>query len=102
MSHSGRLAICLAMLGAVLIGCASDPGVAPVGPDTYLITRQAATGFSGLGSLKVRALREAGSYCAQRGREMQVRSVQDTKPPYIFTNYPRTEIEFSCIERGGE
>ena len=31
----------------LLMGCASNSGVAPMGPDTYMVTRQAATGFSG-------------------------------------------------------
>lgn len=32
---------------AALAGCASNPGVAPLGNDTYVVSRQAATGFPG-------------------------------------------------------
>jgi hypothetical protein len=92
----------LIIVGALLAGCASDPGVAPVGPNTYLISRQAATGFSGLGGLKVKALREAAAYCEQRGRMIDILHTKDSKPPYIFGNFPRTEITFSCLKRGGE
>ncbi|MGH8226982.1 MAG: hypothetical protein ACREU3_03590 [Steroidobacteraceae bacterium] len=93
-----RLAFALAAL--LLAGCASNPGIAPIGPNAYLVSRQAATGFSGLGSLKVSALREAAAYCARQGRAMQVIHTKDSKPPYIFGNYPRTEITFSCLKRG--
>ena len=35
-----------------LAGCASNSGVTPIGQDTYMVSRQAATGFSGSGCLK--------------------------------------------------
>ena len=90
----------LCVLGAVLVGaCASNPGVAPMGQDTYVVTRQAATGFSGTSDLKVEALREANEYCASLQKAMQFLNASETKPPYIFGNFPRAEVQFKCIPR---
>lgn len=85
---------------ALLAACASNPGVAPIGPDTYIVTRQAATGFSGAGSLMVNALREANTYCANQKRSMVVVSTEQSHPPYIFTNFPRAEVQFRCLVPG--
>jgi hypothetical protein len=41
---------------AVLSGCASQTGVVPNGQGGYLIAKQAATGFPGLGNLKAEAM----------------------------------------------
>jgi len=48
----------------VLATCASNSGEVPAGLDTFLVSRQAATGFSGRGTLKADALREADAYSA--------------------------------------
>jgi hypothetical protein len=81
-----------------LTGCAANPGVAPMGPDTYVVTRQAATGFSGTGDLKVEALREANQHCMSLKKEMHVVSATESQPPYIFGKYPRAEVQFKCLD----
>ena len=81
----------------LLVGCATNSGVAPMGPDTYVVTRQAATGFSGSGDLKAEALREANEYCLSQKREMHVVSTAEAKPPYIFGNFPKAEVQFKCL-----
>lgn len=53
-----------------LIGCASNSGVIPIGKDTYMVSRQAATGFSGSGTLKAEAFKEAGSYCVTQNKTL--------------------------------
>lgn len=88
------------MLGVVsLVGCASNSGIVTVGPDSYFVSRQAATGFSGMSSLKAEALTEAGQFCTGMGKNVEVTSENDTKPPYILGNFPRTEIRFKCLPR---
>jgi hypothetical protein len=67
--------------------CGSNPGVAPIGPDMFMVSRQAATGVLGLGSLKTDALREAERYCADRKRVIQMVNETESKPPYIFGNF---------------
>src|SRR5260221_8725682 len=70
-----------------LAGCASYSGVVPAGQDTYLVSRQAASGFSGLGTLKADALREADTYCQGLHKMMKVVSATEAKPPYILGNF---------------
>ena len=82
----------------VLAGCASNSGVVPIGPDTFMISRQAATGFPGLGTLKADAFKEANQYCIGQGKQIRVVNTTETAPPYVFGNYPRAEIEFMCLD----
>lgn len=81
----------------MLAGCASHTGVTPNGRGGYLIAKQAATGFPGLGNLKAEAMSEADEYCRGQGRTFQIVSAKETQPPYVMGNYPRTEIEFQCV-----
>ena len=81
----------------LLAGCATNPGVAPMGPDTYLVTRQAATGFSGSGGLKAEALREANEYCLSQRKQMHVVNTTEARPPFIFGNFPKAEVQFKCL-----
>ncbi len=69
-----------------------------MGPDTYFVSRQAATGFTGAGSLKADAMAEAGRFCTKRGETVQVVNVTESHPPYILTNFPRAELEFRCTK----
>jgi hypothetical protein len=81
----------------VLAGCAENSGVVQMGSDTYMVSRQAATGFTGLGTLKADAMREAYAQCQKTGKSVQVVDTVDSKPPYIFGNFPSTEIHFKCV-----
>ncbi len=81
-----------------LAGCASNSGIVAMGNDTYMVSRQAASGFSGMGTLKADAMREAYSQCQQTGKRIEVIETIDAKPPYIFGNFPKTEIRFKCVQ----
>lgn len=88
----------LVMLGMiVLVGCASNSGVVAMGPDTYFVSKQAATGFSGMGTLKAEAIGEAGQFCNSKGKTVQIMTQKDAEPPFIFGNFPKTEITFRCL-----
>jgi hypothetical protein len=80
-----------------LIGCASHTGVVQMGKDTFLIAKQQATGFPGLGNLKAEIIAEGSAHCRAMNKEFQIVSTNETKPPYILGNYPRSEITFMCI-----
>ena len=82
----------------VLAGCASNSGVVPMGPDTYMVSRQAPTGFSGAGSLKAEALQEANQHCVSQRKELLVVNTSEAQPPFILGNYPRAEVQFKCVE----
>ena len=70
----------------------------PIGPDTFMVSRQAATGLSGLGNLKADALQEANEYCASQKRHIRVVNTTESSPPYLLGNYPRVEIQFMCLD----
>lgn len=83
---------------SMLIGCASNSGVVSIGPDTFMVSRQAATGFSGSGKLKAEALREAEEFCARKGKTIQIVNSTESQPPYIFGNFPKAEVQFMCLD----
>jgi hypothetical protein len=89
-------------LGVVVLvgGCAANSGVVPIGQDTYMVSRQAATGFSGSGNLKAEAFQEANEFCVSQGKLIQVVSTSEARPPYVVGNFPKAEIQFMCLSRG--
>lgn len=86
----------VAIVAALLVGCASNSGVVPVGEGTLMIARQAATGFPGTGKIKTEALKEAGQYCAAQNKTMDIIKLYENEGPYIFGRYPRVELTFRC------
>ena len=85
------------LFAVVAVGCASNSGVVQMGSDTYFISKQAATGFTGLGSLRGEAMQEAYAQCSKSGKAVQVTDTQDSKPPYLLGNFPRVDITFRCV-----
>ena len=81
----------------ILTGCAEKSGVYPSGQNTYAISNQAATGFSGLQDIKYEAYQEASEFCQKQNKDFEVVNIETTKPPYILGNYPRVDIRFKCI-----
>lgn len=81
-----------------LAGCASNSGVIPIGPDTFMVSRQAATGFSGSGTLKGEAFQEANQYCLNQKKMLQVVNTTEAQPPYILGNFPKVELQFMCLD----
>ncbi|MCX4150017.1 MULTISPECIES: hypothetical protein [Paraburkholderia] len=80
----------------IFAGCASDSGVIDQGGGTYFVSKQAATGFPGLGNLRADVTTEARQFCARSGKDLRVHRTNETQPPYILGNYPRVELEFTC------
>ena len=83
----------------LVTGCASNSGVIPIGQNTFMVSRQAATGFSGSGKLKGEAFQEASEYCTKIGKYLQVVSTEEAKPPYILGNFPKAEVQFRCLDK---
>jgi hypothetical protein len=71
-----------------------------MGSDTFIVTRQAATGFSGAGTLKADAISEAAQYCEARGKVLKIVAVTEAKPPYILGNFPKAEVIFKALDPG--
>lgn len=81
---------------SLFVGCAADSGVLPTA-DGFTIIKQAATGFPGIGEIKTQAMQEAVAYCQARGKQFQLTAEDDTQPPYMYGNFPKVELQFSCI-----
>lgn len=81
----------------VLAGCAGNSGIVAMGPNMYFVSKQAATGFSGMGTLKADAIGEAGQFCTSKGKTVEVVTQKDAELPFILGNYPKTEITFRCV-----
>jgi len=88
-------------LGMVLLltGCATNSGVVPIGQNSYMVSRQAATGFSGSGKLKAEAFQEASEFCTKISKYLQVVNTEEAKPPFILGNYPKAEVQFRCLDK---
>jgi hypothetical protein len=91
MKILGIMALC-----AALGGCASSSNVSPLGANNFMVSRQAATGFSGAGSLKEEALAEAAQFCSARHQQFLATDVIEAQPPYVMGNFPRATVKFSC------
>jgi hypothetical protein len=89
----------LALSFFLLAGCASNSGVVPIGPDTFMVSRQASTGFGGLGTLKADAFGEAGRYCTKEGKYVRVINTNESQGPYVFGHFPRAEVQFMCLDQ---
>ena len=96
MKTQSLLTICVLL---VLTGCASHTGVVSMGKDTFMIAKQQATGFPGLGNMKAEIIVEGSSYCRAQNKEFQIISTNESQPPYILGNYPRSEISFMCVAK---
>lgn len=90
----------IAAIALALSACASHTGVVSMGRDTFMIAKQQATGFPGLGNMKAEIISEASQHCASLGKELQIVSTYETQPPYVLGNYPRSEIQFMCLSAG--
>ena len=86
-------------LSTALIGCAANSGVVPMGGGSFMVARQAATGFGGTGNLKAEAIKDASAYCAERGQDFQVTGATQNEGPFVLGKYPRAEVNFRCIPR---
>lgn len=82
----------------LLVGCAYNSRVIQKEQDTFMITRQASTGFEGSSRIRNLALYDARQFCATKGRCMHVVSIGGHHPPYIFGNFPRVELKFMCLD----
>ena len=88
----------LLALGSVLFfaGCASNSGIVEMGGGSYFVSRQAGSGFEGLGTLKAAALKEAAAICSPLEKSVVILSEKQSEPPYIVGNFPRVDLTFRC------
>ncbi|WP_156894758.1 MULTISPECIES: hypothetical protein [unclassified Janthinobacterium] len=92
------LSVCMLMsVMSVMAGCAtSSTGPVAAGPDTFVVSRQAGAFPSGREPLLAEALVEANAKCATVGKTMKLLSTVENPGPYVFGNYPKATVVFSC------
>lgn len=83
---------------AIISGCAGYSGVIKTGEDTYKVYCRSASGFVSIKASKNAALAEASDYCAMQGKKLKILSIKSSKPPYILGNFPRTTVQFMCLD----
>ena len=88
------------VIAFVLGGCAVNSGVVATSADTFSVSRQAATGFTGLAGLYPEAVKEASEQCSKMGKQYVELNRSSSRPPYIAGNFPRVEIQFRCGQVG--
>ncbi len=93
-------AMLLVAVGAA--GCVSNPGVVKTGPSTYMVSRQAKTGFAGIAGLRAKAMSDASAFCAAQGKQAQMTNTSQSSGLPILGNFPRADIEFTCVAMGRE
>lgn len=90
---TSRLAILLMIV--FVSGCAAASGVVPMGNDTYMISKTQ-WGIQHTGSsVKANVLKEAGTYCAQQHKELEVVSATQ-KDMVPFKSEAQAEATFRC------
>ena len=90
----GALIVSMALL---MVGCAANSGIVPIGNDTFFISKQAATGFTGLGTLKSEAMQEGAVFCGAMSKEFELVSEDNSEGLHVLGNFPWVEITFVCV-----
>lgn len=70
-----------------------------MGNHTYMVSRQAPSGFHGMKKLKADVMSEAYEQCQKNNKAVEVIEAVDAESLYIFGNFPKTEIRFKCIAK---
>ena len=82
-----------------LIGCAVKSGVVQIGPDVYMVSREAAIGFSDFENLKYDAFQEADKYCKSQNKHISVINTIEYPPAYIWGKSSKVEVHFMCLNK---
>lgn len=91
-------ALYAATAAAMLSGCAGVTHVVPTGPDTYMVASHGTMGWSSGPAQKAAAMEEAGNYCANMGKVLQVTSATDTGNGE-FGKISSGEVNFKCVKQ---
>ena len=85
----------IAAMVAALAGCAtSSTGVAPLGDGQYMLHGSDLTGWGTPNEVKAALLKEAGSYCAQQGKELT--QVQHSGAEAGWISSASADVRFRC------
>lgn len=85
------LALC-----CLLSACAGVTDVVSTGPDTFLVASHGTMGWSSGGAQKAKAIQQAGDYCRERGKRMELVQARETSQGG-FGQIAAGEVEFRCL-----
>jgi hypothetical protein len=84
------------LLLAAAAGCSST-GVVPMGPNSYMVSKQSAAGVFGTpNGVRADILREANAFCTTRGEVAEV-TKSETKSAIPLARQGSAHLEFKCV-----
>ena len=87
------------VVATILAGCATTTtGPVAAGKNTYVISRQEGAFPSGDEQLLAEAIGEANNFCSSLNKVVKLINTHENSGPYIFGNYPKATVTFSCVE----
>ena len=85
----------LSIAALSIAGCAQSSGALTVGPDTYMISVQAAPARGGAGGAQAMGLKDAAAHCQTLGKQLLViNTARETVNVYGAGN---SNITFRCL-----
>ncbi len=85
------------ILSLFLVSACSSTGVIPVGGDSYMVSKQTATGFQSAVGIKGEILKEANEFCERKGLRMMVVSLR-SKDGEPGRSYATAELVFKAVK----
>lgn len=85
----------IAAAAVCLASCAASTGVISTGADTYSIANRDNGPLSSLGEIKAKAYQDAGSFCATKGKALEV--IRSNDVPRSLGQFPEVELQFRCV-----
>lgn len=90
------VAVGLVLGVAPIVGCATNTGVLPIGPDTYSLSVERAPILGGRSEARRVALTEAGAYCAKQGKELMVVGTSTFASAAVRDT--GLDVQFRCLD----
>lgn len=83
-----RICAVFAITAVGVAGCASTSSVVPIGPGTFHVSAQVAPVRGGVDAARPLALKEAAAFCASRGQQVVVKTIEGA------------DVTFRCLSVG--
>lgn len=80
----------------LLAGCVSTSQIVPHGNDAFLVNVDDPSGAHSKSSLQRKAIEEAQTYCAARGKIMRVQGTVATGNAWVGTS---ADVVFTCADK---
>lgn len=95
VNMNARLNLTLTSIAVVLVGCATNTGVVPMGRDTYRIANTSATAFASGGEMLASLYRQADQHCRSMKKElMPINESSRNGAPYQGAT---GELQYRCL-----